>query len=107
VQGRGPWLRVGGKGATMITQSILSSQPHPRKGRQYFIGLGLGVIPLLLWLVAALDPMGGHDLAVALITILQVQLLLALLFLLTKRMRPLGYGLLTLLPVAVFLLLGA
>jgi len=45
-------------------------------------------------------------LAVALITILQVQLLLALLFLLTKRMRPMGYGLLTLLPVAVFLLLG-
>jgi len=80
----------------MITQSILSSPPHLRKGRQYFIGLGLGVIPLLLWLVAALDPVGGHDLAVALITIL-----------LTKRMRPMEYGLLTLLPVAVFLLLGA
>ncbi len=90
----------------MSAQGIIAPRHGPRRGPHYLIGLGVGAIPLLLWFVVALDPVGHYGLAVALITILQLQALLALFFLI-KRMRPLGYGLLTLLPVTVFLLLGA
>jgi hypothetical protein len=65
------------------------------------------LIPLVLWFIAALNPMHGRDIAGAVIVLLQAEGVAALACLLAvRRLRYVGYGLLTPLPITLFLLLA-
>jgi len=76
------------------------------KGGQYLVGLGLGLVPIILWFVVAFDDLHRRDLMFVVIGLLQAECLEAVVCLFFKRTRYIGYGLLTPLPVGVFLLLG-
>ncbi len=76
------------------------------KGGHYLVGLGLGLVPLILWGVVVVDYVHRSDLMFVVIGLMQAEFLEAVVCLFFKRTRSIGYGLLTPLPVGVFLLLA-
>jgi len=76
----------------------MSSQPaasQPPRRLQYFIGLGVGLIPLILAIVSLGTSGGGLLLTIALI-LYGAQLIATIVLLIIGQVRFVGYGLLTL-----------
>ncbi len=70
--------------------------PQPPRARQFWLGIGLGAIPLVLALIAigALSSVGSGLLVIALVLYAAV-LIAAIVCLIIKDVRYVGYGLLT------------